>query len=74
MSLEQAGYGGIGGLIVALGAIFGWSRRLNKLEDNKQDKTVCEANHKIVDKISNDLDYIKERIDKLANGCVEKKE
>ena len=74
MPIQDIGYGGIGGLTVAVLTFLGWNRRLNRLEDCKQDKAVCDVRHEIVKKISEDLDYIKERIDKLANGCVEKKE
>jgi len=46
MNWESMGYGAGAGFVASLMAFFGWNRRLNKIEDFKQDKTVCEVIHK----------------------------
>jgi hypothetical protein len=79
MSLEQIGYGGVGGLIIAALSILGIHKRIDK----KQDKGICDAVHKGIDtgfcgftKALQDqkehIEYIRQRIDTIANGRVEK--
>jgi len=75
MSLEQAGYGSLGGLIVAALGILGIHRRIDK----KQDKGICDALHKNIDQSfadikeslkdqKEDMRYIRERVDDLVKG------
>jgi hypothetical protein len=49
LDLESLGGGAGAGLIGAILGIFGINRRINKIEDCKQDKSVCEATHKSID-------------------------
>jgi len=44
--LETLGIGTGGGLIGAILGVFGINRRVNKLEEQKQDKILCETIHK----------------------------
>jgi len=75
MALEQIGYGGLGGLIIAGLSILGIHKRI----DSKQAKSVCEAYHKNIDQTvesikeslkdqKEDMRYIRERLDTLVNG------
>jgi len=47
--IESIGSGAGAGLIGAILGILGINRRVNKVEDSKQDKSVCEAMHKGID-------------------------
>ena len=49
MDYETLGGGASGGILGALLAFFGFNRRINKLEDGKQDKDVCDPIHKSID-------------------------
>ena len=44
--LETLGIGTGGGLIGAILGVFGINRRVNKVEETKQDKILCEVIHK----------------------------
>jgi len=79
MSLEQAGYGSLGGLIVAALGILGIHRRIDK----KVDKSEFEATsrsieksfaniEKILDIQQEDIKYIRTRLDTIVNGMIEK--
>lgn len=43
--LETLGIGTGGGLIGAILGVFGINRRVNKIEDQKQDKVLCQSIH-----------------------------
>ena len=47
--LESLGGGAGTGIIGAILVAFGFSRRVNKLENEKQDKSVCFPMHKSID-------------------------
>lgn len=69
MDIESLG-GGFGtGLIGAILGVLGINRKVNKLEDDKQDKSVCDSTHKgIEDKFKTLVEgqkYLIERVDKL---------
>ena len=49
MDIESIGSGAGAGLIGAILGIFGINRRVNKIEEQKQDKVLCEAIHKGID-------------------------
>jgi hypothetical protein len=65
MDLESLGGGGISGFVVALVGVFGFSRRLSKLENEKFNKDVCELCKKDsdarLDRIENKIDRLLER-------------
>jgi len=62
MDIESLGGGAGTGLIGAFLGYLGFSRRLNKLEDCKQDKSVCNVAH---ENIRNTFDDIKEDTRKI---------
>ncbi len=75
--IEQLGIGGgAGGAVVAVIVLLGWQRRLNKLEDEKVDKTTCKIAHssqeKIIQGMCEDLKYIRDRVDTFLNHRSEK--
>lgn len=47
--IESIGSGAGAGLIGAILGVLGINRRMNKLEENKQEKSVCEILHKSAD-------------------------
>ena len=47
--LESLGGGAGTGIIGAILVAFGFGRRVNKLEESKQEKAVCNALHKSID-------------------------
>ena len=49
MDLETLGTGAGSGLIGAILGVFGINRRVNKIEEQKQDKVLCETIHKGAD-------------------------
>ena len=49
MDLESIGSGAGAGLISGILGVLGINRRMNKIEDSKQDKTVCDVMHKGID-------------------------
>jgi len=49
MDFESLGTGGIGGVIIGILTAFGINYRVKRIEENKQDKTVCSALHKSSD-------------------------
>ena len=67
--LETLGIGTGGGLLGAILGVFGINRRMNKMEDCKQDIPVCDAKHKGIDEkfvIMVELQKeIRERLDNL---------
>lgn len=48
MDLESIAGGGGAGIIGTILVAIGFGRRLNKVEDDKQDKTVCTATHEFI--------------------------
>ncbi len=46
MDLETLGTGAGSGLIGAILGVFGINRRVNKIEEQKQDKVLCETLHR----------------------------
>lgn len=66
MNIETAGAGAGGGLLGALLAWLGVSKRLDKLEDGTVWRETCRATHKSVDdslaRIETKLDKLTERI------------
>ena len=69
MNIESLIGGGGTGIIGAILVAFGFSRRVSKIEENKQDKSVCEATHKGNDEKFNIIiegqNKIWERLDSL---------
>jgi len=69
--IESLGGGAGAGLISGILAVLGINRRMNKIEDCKQDIPVCDAKHKGIDEkfeIMVDLQKeIRERVDDLNN-------
>ena len=55
MNLESVGFGAGGGIVVTILTALGWNRRMNNLEEKKQDRNVCEALHKSIDSQLGDL-------------------
>ena len=47
--IESIGTGAGAGLIGAILGVLGINRRVNKIEEQKQDKTLCEVIHKGID-------------------------
>jgi len=47
--LESMGGGGISGLFIGIVTALGLKGKVDKLDDKKQDKTVCDAVHKSID-------------------------
>lgn len=47
--IESIGSGGMAGLVGAILGVFGINRRINNIEEKKQDKTLCESIHKGTD-------------------------
>ena len=69
MDLESLGGGAGAGLIGAILGVLGINRRVNKLEDAKQDKSICDSVHKGIDDkfkiLVEGQKYVIERLDKL---------
>ena len=69
--IETLGIGTGGGLIGAILGVLGINRRVNKIEKEKQDKTLCEVIHKGIDDKFDILikgqDRIFERIDTISD-------
>lgn len=55
MDIESIGGGAGAGLFGAILGYLGFSRRLNKLEDDKQDKNVCNALHENINIILGEI-------------------
>lgn len=55
MDLESLAGGGGAGFIGAILGVLGLNRRMNKLEDGKQDKSVCDALHENIMTTFSDL-------------------
>ena len=47
--IESMGGGGITGLFIGILTAFGLKSKVDKLDDKKQDKSVCDAVHKSID-------------------------
>ena len=62
MDLESIGGGLGGGILIGILTALGINRRVGRIEDYKQDKTVCEAIHKgseqRLERIENKLDRL----------------
>jgi len=69
LDFESLGGGAGAGILGSILAFLGFNRRLNRLEDEKQNKTVCNALHESIDKrletLQNSIDHLTERIDKF---------
>ena len=69
MDLESLGGGAGAGLIGAILGVLGINRRVNKLENAKQDKSICDSVHKGIDDkfkiLVEGQKYVIERLDKL---------
>ena len=65
--LESLGLGGLGGLLMGIITALGNKSRINKLEDSKQDKPVCEERWSQILSMKEDIVYIRNRVDKLTN-------
>jgi hypothetical protein len=65
MALEDLAGGGLGGFIVGLVGVLGFSKRLTRLENEKVNKDVCELCKKDsdarLDRIENKIDRLLER-------------
>ena len=68
MDYQSPMAGAISGLFVALGTAFGFHRRMNRLEDGKQDKSLCEERWKMIENMKDDLSYIRDRLDTVINS------
>ena len=66
MNWESIGFGAGSGFMVSLLAALGWNRRINRLEDGKQDKGTCQAIHQgteqRLERIENKLDSLSDYI------------
>ena len=62
IDLETLGGGAGTGFLVSLVTAFGFGRRVSRVEDNKQDKSVCDALHRDSDRR---LERIEEKLDGL---------
>ncbi len=71
MDLESLGGGAGAGIIGAILGAFGISRRVSKIEKDKQDKIVCDTLHKSVDDKFNILikgqEKLSDKFDDLNN-------
>lgn len=71
LDLESLGGGAGAGILGSILAVFGFHRRMNRLEDEKQNRTVCNALHESIDKrletLQNSIDHLTGRIDLLIN-------
>jgi hypothetical protein len=68
MNWESVGFGAGGGIVVTILTALGWNRRMNNLEEKKQDRNVCEVLHKSIDTQLGDLKKGQDAIfDKLDN-------
>lgn len=69
--IESIGSGAGAGLIGAVLAVLGINRRMKKVEDDKQDKSVCEVLHKSSDekfeRIIKGQDKLFEKVENLDN-------
>ena len=65
--LESIGGGAGSGILGAILVAFGFSRRVSRLEENKQDKPVCEERWNQILSMKEDIVYIRNRVDKLTN-------
>ena len=77
MDLESLGGGGISGLFIGILTAIGLKSRINKLEDKKQDRSVCDAIHKSIDEKFERLiigqDKVWQRLDSLNDYIRNKK-
>jgi len=60
--------GAISGLFISLMTAFGWNKRLNNVEGQKQDKSVCEERWRMIESMQRDLSYIRDRLDTAINS------
>lgn len=82
MDLLNLGSGAASGFVAAALTLLGWNRRLTKLEDCKQEISVCKKIHEDLiladamarnelemhrDKMQDDIAYIRSRVDKLID-------
>lgn len=74
MTIENTLWGGLGGFFVAIVAalgiykkIDGVNNKLEKMQDDVVYKDTCIANHKLVEKMQTDIEYIRERLDKVLD-------
>jgi hypothetical protein len=72
LDYESLGGGAGAGILGSILAVFGFHRRLTRLEDCKQNKAVCESIHEVMDKrletLQNSIDHLTTRIDFLINS------
>lgn len=68
MDIAQLATGGGGGLLASILALFAVHRRLERVEEAKQDKTVCEAHWKFMESLDHKIDHIIDRLDTHING------
>lgn len=67
MNLESLGTGAGAGFVISILTALGWNRRINHLEEKKQDITVCDERWKTIIDMKDDIVYIRSRIDKIFN-------
>jgi len=65
--LESLGSISGAGLFGTVLGYLGIKSRLNKVEDSKQDKSICEERWKTIIDIKEDISYIRSRVDSIAN-------
>jgi len=68
MDLESLGSGAGAGFFTSILIALGWNRRINRLEDNKQDIKVCEERWKTITDMKDNIEYIRKRIDRICNN------
>jgi hypothetical protein len=72
LDYESLGGGAGAGILGAILAAIGFHRRLNRVEDGKQDKPVCDALHEglrlEMGNMTKAIDHLTERIDFLINS------
>ncbi len=68
IDLESLGGGAGAGLLGTLFGLFGINRRLDRVEESKQDINVCDERWKAVLSMKEDISYIRSRIDIISNG------
>ncbi len=74
--LESLGSGGAGGVIGSILFILGWNKRMDRLQNDKQNKEDCKRIHDILsDDIKGmrvDVQHLTGRIDNLMNAISQK--
>ena len=69
MDLNSVGFGAIGGLFTGFAvnvlSAIGLKKRVDIMDRDKQDKSLCEERHKVVAGLERDVQYIRSRVDEI---------